>query len=123
MCLPCPPPDGSSLHLHFCTDTADTTDTTNTADTTVRTLSCGIDDVVELIRDETQINVYYATVPGELILACIIHAHVHVHVPVHVHVHTLYSNMYMYYTGAIVDNLLKLSNALICHAVVRGVSS
>lgn len=80
--LPCPSPDGSLLHLRFSTDTttdttntanttADTTDTTDTANTTNaanRILRGGIDDVhvVELIRDEAQINVYYATVPGEL---------------------------------------------------------
>ena len=76
MRLPCPSPDGSLLHLRFSTDT--TTDTTNTANTTAdttdttdtanRILRGGIDDVhvVELIRDEAQINVYYAAVPGEL---------------------------------------------------------
>lgn len=71
VCLPCPPPDGSLLHLHFSSDTAtDTTDTTNTADSI---LHGGIDDVVELTRDEAQINVYSATVPGELILTHITH--------------------------------------------------
>ena len=72
VCLSAPPPDDvTSLHLIFSTDTNDTVDLTqnrvnithNTSGTAPNTI-----DVIELIRDETQTNVYHVTTPGDLLL-------------------------------------------------------